>query len=139
MFKPRSPQDSCLTKRRQPFVFDNQHVPIGTTTTLSNWVYHDVFGVAHPFNGFTRSVDGCTGTNVSLNTLSTDGSGYTLQATAGGWPVTILSSGGQVIHPPNGSSSGPSPSGASTFTDRNGNQISDNGSGIFTDTLGTTA
>jgi RHS repeat-associated protein len=115
--------------------YDSNHIP-GLRITTSNWAYHDMFGVAHLFAGSTVEYDGCPGTTTSLNTLATDGSGYNLQVTGGG-PGILISPVGKVIHAPQGSS-GPSPSGASSFTDRNGNKITDDGSGHFYDTLSST-
>ena len=112
----------------------NPHLFVGFITTLSNWVYHDMFGVAHPFAGSVKVVDeGCPGTSTSLNRVAFDGSGYRLQAD-GINPSTITLTSGTIIIPPVGVAAG-----AGTFTDRNGNQITDSGNGVFTDTLGITA
>jgi RHS repeat-associated protein len=91
---------------------------------LSNYVYHDWFGLSHPF-GYT--VDNCTRTS-SGQGPSSDGSGYSYN----GYAVTS----------PNGTEIDPpviNPALAGTMTDTNGNQINNNGNGTFTDTLGTTA
>jgi RHS repeat-associated protein len=106
----------------------------GTLVTSTNFVFHDMYGVAHPFSGSTTQQTGaCGSTGTNLTTTATDGSGYSINVTGNG-PATITSRMGKVITPPlNGTI------GAGTFTDANGNQISVNNSGVFTDTLGTTA
>jgi RHS repeat-associated protein len=88
-------------------------------TETYNFVYHDSFGVAHAFSNFYNA---CYDEYLDPSTAK-DGSGLTL--TSG----TVYTKYGQAIVPGQGSG---------TATDRNGNQISTNGSS-FTDTLGTTA
>jgi RHS repeat-associated protein len=102
------------------------------TTTLSNWVFHDMFGVPHPFAGTAILKTGSCGTSSTpINSVYTDGSGYTILAYVNG-SITITSRTGKIINPPfNGAA------GAGTFTDNNGNQISVSSSGVFTDTVGT--
>ena len=111
-------------------------IPTGNIYYYSPWVYIDKFGQSHPFVGETIQYTGtsgdCAGTNTSMNVVATDGSGYNLQATAG--TGTIIARNGATTHPQVNSGSG-----SSSATDRNGNQISVNSSGVFTDTLGTTA
>lgn len=63
-----------------------------------------------------------------------DGSGYTLYADPGTGTTQIYVSTGQVVTPPK-----QQPTGAAGFIDRNGNQLSVDGAGHFTDTLGTVA
>jgi RHS repeat-associated protein len=108
---------------------------------VTNYVYHDAWGVPHPFAGTSNlwtgsGAGGCTlGTNNSVTATTTDGSGYTLSTTTGNPSSgTITSRAGKVISPPWGSGTG-----SGTSTDSNGNQITVNSSGVFTDTLGTTA
>jgi RHS repeat-associated protein len=107
----------------------------GANTTLSNFTYFDPFGIPHPFTGVVESEwtnDGtpCGTTQNTIVPLTTDGSGYTFQYSAG----TITSRTGRVYLPPEVVGTG-----AATATDRNGNQISVSSTGVFTDTLGTTA
>jgi RHS repeat-associated protein len=104
--------------------------PDGWLTTLSNYVYHDYWGVPHPFAGSTWSQSSTCGggSGGSIGPTATDGSGYTISGN------TITSRGGTAINPPINTTSG-----SGSFTDRNGNQITINSSGVFTDTLGTTA
>src|SRR5258708_32543573 len=107
-------------------------------TWVNNYVYHDPWGVPHGFSGTSHSwsgtgTGGCTlGTNNSVTATATDGSGYTLNAdiTSG----TVTARNGTIYSPPFGSGNA-----SGNFTDRNGNQVSVNSSGVFTDTLGTTA
>jgi RHS repeat-associated protein len=104
------------------------------TTTLSNWVFHDASGVPHPFGGTAVLTSGtCGSSSTPVAAIATDGSGYTLVGYVGG-PVTVTSRAGKVMTPPLNSSTG-----AGTFTDANGNQISVNSTGVSTDTLGQTA
>jgi RHS repeat-associated protein len=104
----------------------------GYTYDNTNWIYHDTFGVQHPFNGSTIQYTGsCSGTNTSFNATSIDGSGYQLQANGGGG--TVISSLGGVVVPPVQAGTG-----SASFTDRNGNQLSADGSGHFYDTLSST-
>src|SRR5271157_2471309 len=109
--------------------------------TYDTFVYHDPWGVSHPFNGdtyvyipYTPGGSCKVGTNHSLTALATDGSGQTLNANASAWTFTITTPTGKVVTPPLGFGSG-----SGTTTDRNGNQISVTSGGVFTDTLGTTA
>jgi RHS repeat-associated protein len=103
--------------------------PVVTKPLFTNFKYHDKFGVVHSFDNIAG---GCPGDGIDNVSISSDVSGYSLDTTtAGQYKVTLPT--GQTIHPPNGSSAG-----AGTFTDRNGNQITTNGS-TFTDTLGMTA
>ncbi len=108
----------------------------GTTIRSGNWVYHDPFGIPHPFAGLTVVQTGTCGgiNNSSFQATATDGSGYSISVANSGGQHTVISSSGSIMNAPWQSSAG-----ASTTTDRNGNQISVNSSGVFTDTLGTTA
>lgn len=107
----------------------------GTNTTLSNFTYFDPFGIPHPFAGVYEWEESSTGTpcGSTQNTivpLTTDGSGYSFNYSAG----TVTSRTGRVYLPPQIEGTG-----SATATDRNGNQISVSSSGVFTDTLGTSA
>jgi hypothetical protein len=99
---------------------------------FSNFVYHDTFGVSHPFNGMTFDPGLCGGQSSASGT-ATDGSGYTLTVTLPSTFVnTITSTTGDVIIAP---SSG---AGTASKTERNGNLITVNGSGQFFDTMSST-
>ena len=114
----------CLTGR----------IPTGTRALYYNWAYHDTFGSTHSFPGSSIIETGTCGSVVtSMNSLATDGSGYTLQTTNGAGNPTIISRAGNVVLPPYQTSSG-----AATATDANGNQINVNSSGQFFDTLSST-
>jgi RHS repeat-associated protein len=93
-----------------------------------NWRYTDRFGVGHAFQGDTYMyVSPCGTGTTSLQATAQDGSGYMLSAQ--GNSGYIVAGTGTTLNP-----------GASAYaTDRNGNQLSLSGSGVFTDTLGTTA
>ncbi len=98
----------------------------------TNWAYHDPFGVTHQFSGWTVSNSYPTncGADESTASLSSwDGSGYALNLTSY-TKGTIVGADGKQIAVPNVNN------GQATATDSNGNQISVNGSGGFTDTTG---
>lgn len=114
-----------------------------TEYQYSDWVYHDPWGVPHSFFGaqviaYEGSSEGScvVGTNQGItNSLAIDGSGFILNAPAEAFPPsTITTTIGKIISPPVVVGAG-----AASTTDRNGNMISVNSSGVFTDTLGTTA
>jgi RHS repeat-associated protein len=69
-------------------------------------------------------------TNQAINSVTADGSGYAIAGTGG--VVTITDVGGNVGHPPVYVGTG-----SASYTDHNGNKISINSTGTFTDTLGT--
>jgi RHS repeat-associated protein len=99
-------------------------------TLFSNYVYHDSFGISHPFNGMTFDPGLCAG-ETSASGTANDGSGYVLTVTTAG--NTITSTRGDLISAPTSSGSG-----AGSKTDRNGNEITVNSSGQFFDTLSST-
>jgi RHS repeat-associated protein len=105
-------------------------------TYNDTWVYHDPFGTSHSFVNLTILVGAdiwaCSGLSRSGTDTAADDSGYTMTAT--GNTATVTSAAGTVYHPPINNNSG-----AASFTDRNGNQITVNGSGVFTDTLNKSA
>jgi hypothetical protein len=108
--------------------------PLGVREELYDWTYVDQFGVPHAFSGHTLLETGSCGSAAEgLTAVSADGSGYTLNATDGG-QATITSRGGEIFTPPVQSAAG-----AGGIEDTNGNEISVSSSGVFTDTLGTTA
>ena len=105
----------------------------------TNYVYHDPWGVSHPFVG-TANVwagngdGGCTlGTDNGFIYTTQDGSGYTIAVASPG-ATTITTKGGVVLTPPINIQSG-----SANSTDSNGNEITVSSSGVFTDSLGTTA
>lgn len=111
-------------------------------TTYAGWTYTDKLGAPHHFTmqpiGAGNPPPGCTAPPIgsSGSALAVDGSGYTINASvtvssASAWITTAL---GKTIDPPL-----QSPSGAGTATDSNGNQITVDASGHFTDTTGKTA
>lgn len=97
-----------------------------TSHLQSNFVYTDQFGIQH---AFANQVGTCDGAGDLDPTTATDGSGLTLIV-----PNRIITSSGQII-----TAAGQVGYSSGTNTDRNGNQISITSSGVFTDTLGTTA
>ena len=99
----------------------------GGLTTYSNWAYHDAFGRSHKFSGTTQS-NYCTSTDTTLNTTTTDGSGFKLAAV--GDSGSVFSKQGQNMNAPINSGTG-----AASAIDRNGNIINVDGSGHFYDTL----
>jgi RHS repeat-associated protein len=117
--------------------------------TYSNWVYHDPWGVRHPFNGSVDSenddANSTCGTCfysgyclTGLTSTSSDGSGYTLtvpdSATIRPSHVNLYGREGKLAVPTQNTGTG-----AASSTDRNGNYISVDNSGNFYDTLsGTT-
>lgn len=103
--------------------------PNGWHVWFTNFVYHDPWGVPHSFAGSTNTYSpDCDTPNNTISATATDGSGYSIN---GG---TITAKNGNNVTPPAGSGGG-----AATFIDRNGNKITVDNSGVFTDTLGTTA
>jgi RHS repeat-associated protein len=111
---------------------------------FQNWVYHDPYGISHPFSGemIYDPTDCQIGTQGTLNASS--GDGYTLATSLGSHgqilQPTVTFRNGLVRLPPLNLASGLGASG--TATDRNGNEITTGGSSgstTFTDTLGTTA
>jgi RHS repeat-associated protein len=114
--------------------------PHCTDYIWSNFVYHDPFGIPHPFYGSVDYQAGppyyCDHSGGSINPTSPDGSGYVLFAIANsgsGVTLTVTSSSGEITRPP--SSAG---NAAANSTDRNGNLISTDGNGNFYDTLSST-
>ncbi len=117
----------------------------GYYALYQNWVYTDPWGHRYPFNSTTKAGYGvCNGQNVQVvnaNETANDGSGYTLttsQAIGNGGVyydiAYITSKNGNVSTPPINYASS-----VGYFADRNGNLITADNSGHFTDTLGTTA
>src|SRR5258708_27100693 len=105
--------------------------PNGWYTTISNEVYHDYLGVPHPFAGSTwtrySTCSGGYGSGGQIGPTSIDGF-YTLVTNG------VNNRYGKFLAAPMNTTSG-----SANATDRNGNQISVDNNGNFTDTLGTTA
>jgi RHS repeat-associated protein len=110
-------------------------------TVISNWKYTDSWGIPHSFSGSVIINNGqCPmqygGPNsTGFTSTTSDGSGITLAITGStnttGITVVLTKSDGTVLNGPSGSS-------GSGNTDRNGNQITTDGSGHFYDTLSST-
>jgi len=105
----------------------------------TNYAYHDQWGVPHSVSGTSNywlgsGNGGCgLGTDNGVTATTTDGSGLTLNMPDLG-AGTVTTRKGTVINAPFTVGTG-----AASFTDRNGNEITVNSSGVFEDTLGTTA
>jgi RHS repeat-associated protein len=99
-----------------------------------NYVFHDGAGANHPFSyQYTSECsNGSGGSTTSGSTVASDGSGHTLLNSG----TQILTARGTIITP----GTAPNTPTATSEVDSNGNTITFGGaSGIFTDTLGTTA
>ena len=109
-----------------------------TTVRNSQFVYHDTFGTSHSFNGAaTEVIPSGSGTCSSesypgsgLTAVANDNSGYTINVT-GISTVSLTSASGKQISPPVQYGTG-----SATYTDSNGNRLSVNSTGSFTDTTG---
>ncbi len=110
-----------------------------TTDTWSNYVYHDAMGRAHPFNviTWTRYIP-CDHPPIESSGAvigtATDGSGFGINTGLALVAWTITSPSGKVLTGPTDGQSG-----AGTFTDSNGNEITVNSSLQFTDMTGNVA
>jgi hypothetical protein len=104
----------------------------GSATTFSSYQYHDALNIAHPYPGHTaiQHYLWC-GTFSGFTATSPDGAGHSL--TAGQYSNPVVSRAGEILFGPQNTYAG-----AGTKTDSNGNEITANSSGVFTDTLGTT-
>jgi RHS repeat-associated protein len=120
-----------------------QNTSIPGQFTISNWVYHDAFGISHAISGSAIVNNGnCPAyggpNSTGFTSTATDGSGFKLVVTGSSSSTTLL----ETTTARDGTvEAGPynSPAGSGSGVDRNGNQISVSSSGVFTDTLGTTA
>ena len=109
--------------------------PPGYTTSV--YVYHDAFGKNHAFN-YRTSFCPSKGTTITGNGLAFDGSGLQFGGSQLASNITdglVHARNGATISLPVGASLSPT-SAASTISDLNGNVITNNGAGTFTDTLG---
>lgn len=104
-----------------------------TLITNTGFVYHDPFGVQHGFVGTTKQYYGtCGGTNISgFNATARDSSGYSISVTNYAGNVLITSASGRQISPPVNVGTG-----SASAVDSNGNEITVDASGHFTDTTG---
>ena len=87
------------------------------------YVYHDAFGASHPF---AYAYNDCTGAQTGTG-VTTDGSGYSFDGD------TVTAPDGKRISPPFNSQTS-----NGSMLDSNGNYITNQGNGNFTDTLGKT-
>jgi RHS repeat-associated protein len=104
---------------------------------LTNYVYHDAFGKNHRFN-LTENFCPSTGLTHAGNGSTSDGSGLSYggpNLSSGSSDGKVHTRSGSIINAPTGTASGV----VSTITDSNGNEVTNNGTGTFTDTLGVTA
>ena len=99
----------------------------------TNFFYDDPFGAPHPIPLTIGGQIQCNNVQLSSPYLcpASDGSGYTLSIASDPWAV--INPAGQATAPPQNTNTG-----AAGKTDSNGNQITVNSSGVFTDTLGQT-
>lgn len=107
---------------------------ICVTSITKDYVYYDPFGVGHAFPAvhWTTKAGSCSGSSGVSGGTAVDGSGYSM----GGVPAAahVTTKGGRSFVPPFNQTTG-----AASVTDLNGNEITNNGNGDFTDTLGLTA
>ena len=116
-------QTQCMSGRR-----------IGKISTLQHWwTLYDGNG-PHSFGWEGDISNGCTGQNTQINLNNDDpgdGSGYR---------ITVVNNVLVSLYGPNGASLAlPIGNSSTAIEDSNGNEISETASGVFTDTLGTTA
>ncbi len=116
-------------------IIGTKQVIVGYIYDYSNYFYVDKFAQRHPFTGTSQSVDGNCGSAqpYGFTNTTSDGSGYTIVVGGSAGLQVIARNGANVLPQLNLTT------GSATKTDPNGNQISVNNSGVFTDTLGTTA
>jgi hypothetical protein len=105
--------------------------PIGYSTLTLEVVYHDQWGISHPFPGsyWTQSLScGSPTSGGTIGPMASDGSGYQ-------YPIEndneIIDKNGKKFYPPVNFVGG-----IASTADANGNEISVDGSGNFTDTTG---
>ncbi len=104
-----------------------------TPTLYKDWIYHDNVGVAHQFPNLAVWASNPCGQPTSGSAVANDGSGYTVVVTSTP-SATVTARTGQTFAAPLQTGSG-----VGSSTDRNGNKIGVSTTGVFTDTLGTTA
>ncbi len=110
--------------------------PTGGAVIQTNWVYHDPFGISHPFAfGDLTTVSGTGCRQPPVNTFpqtAIDGSGYVMKINDPSLGNALISPTGEVI---NLTGLIDAASGSGVATDRNGNKITADGVGHFYDTL----
>jgi len=113
------------------YCYDSQGHPDGNTTIYTNFEYIDSWATIHYFPGEIIQESGGCGSLYQdpFPITAADDSGLIMENLNG--PITTK--GGASISPPVNPTGG---NFSSTITDRNGNQMSVNSSGVFTDTLG---
>jgi RHS repeat-associated protein len=112
---------------------DRVVVPNGWRVTIYDAVYHDPWGAAHPFAGSSwiqTSTCGSPTTGGTIGPLATDGSGYSYVPVADA-AAKIADKSGKVFSVPIDTGTG-----SASAVDTNGNEVTVNGSGQFTDTTG---
>ncbi|HEX6802153.1 MAG TPA: RHS repeat-associated core domain-containing protein [Terriglobales bacterium] len=103
-------------------------------TTYSGYVYHDQFGIPHPFSGSAEKDSGKSCNSFAgFTSTTTDGSAYTLTVTQTNVGGTVTSPAGRMTLAPANQTYG-----SANKTDANGNQITVNSSGQFFDTMSAT-
>ncbi len=130
-----------LSYSMQTYVCDWPPPKRGSYYVYSNWVYHDAYGGSHTFAGAYMEYDptGCDSTVTGFTAQTSDDAALTLTTSslhgnpAGGSNILTNPSGLKITAPINNQATG------STITDTNGNQISINSSGTYTDTTGVNA
>jgi RHS repeat-associated protein len=102
----------------------------------SNYVYHDAYGRFHPYT-FTTSQGqpNCHIAAYGATGVATDGSGLTMTVPIPGnsTTATVTTTAGTVFNPPMSFGTG-----SGNFTDRNGNEVTADGTGKIYDTLSST-
>jgi RHS repeat-associated protein len=107
----------------------------GSELNYNTWIYHDQFGIPHPVDptAVTQVLTGtCSSYTPSFVLVTKDGAGLTLHA-IGNSTSTVTMTKGHVFNVPAGLGTG-----AASGVDRNGNEITVDGAGHFTDTTGNT-
>jgi RHS repeat-associated protein len=102
------------------------------TILTNNFFYYDQLGTQHPFPNQTSTYSGgkyCVGGNSSFTSTSTDGSGYVISVSNWYNGVITTPAGAQITPATTVTGSG-------AIYDTNGNYVSTDGSGNFTDTAG---
>ena len=113
--------------------FDGGGHKTGSEQNFNTWVYHDQFGIPHPVDPtqVTQVLSGtCSSYTPSFVLITKDGAGVTLHA-VGNSSATVTTTKGRGLTIPVATGVG-----AASGTDRNGNEITVDGTGHFTDTTG---
>src|SRR5579862_1777121 len=132
-------QTGYISYSRVSYNCDGTQPPYPQYVVFSRFVYHDQWGISHPFTGqmMYDPKDCLDGTTSSMTSQVNDGTGYILSATINNAPnvnsATITTTKGLVTSPPLNTASG-----SYSSTDRNGNILSADSSGHFYDTLSST-